>query len=261
MADQKFFVPWIAFEQIDFVGTEGLKETSPTIFRNDTDQPIHIDRVLLDPNSVTDVNVRYGLRDRGEINSGFVRIDALHNVTHIMNQSTDGQRPVLIFRKPVLVPPKQVFLVTLHDVVAGGTRVANVQFHGYRLRSPSEPVIFTGRAAIPSGGQVSLSVKTDHVSPVVLTSCALFLEESGTAAKLRGLKIAVSGGGLPAWTNTPARASVVFPDINPCAAIWEPPSTFVLQPGDAFFAEFFGVGGTDRTVYIGILGYKEDRRS
>jgi hypothetical protein len=260
---ERYFVPWVQAEQIDVAASTYFKVSSPSLWKNTLDKPINILKVLVDSNSVTTASIRFGKRGRNPISDSYVSTYALHNVERFSNQATDCAAPLwkLDSRFPVLVPPRQIFQVELTDL-ASAARVVNVQLHGHRLCDPSEPVILTDRVSIAALGSVTSLLKTDPKSPIILTDIAYYLEETGTVAKLRGLKTRVSEGGLPPWMSTGIRGTVLFGNRQGGAAVLElDKNDLVLEPGETLEFEVIDTLGTAVTIYVGVVGYTEDRRS
>lgn len=263
MADaQKYFVPWLQMEQIDIAASTYFKNSSPSLWKNTFDKPIHITELLVDSNSSVTTSLRFGKRGRAFNVDSFVSTLALHTQERFGNQATDCAGPLwkLDKRFPVLIPPRQVLEVELTDLAAAA-RVANVQLHGYRLCAPSEPVVLTDRISLASLGSMVAQLKTDPKGPIVATDLLYYLEETGTVAKLRGTKSRISGGGLPAWMTTGIRGTVMFPHRNGGAAVLELDPVLDLLPGETLELEFIDTDGGAITVYVGAVGYTEDRRS
>jgi len=253
-------VPWAQYEQID-IPTTGLKATSGARWRNSTPYPIEIERLLIDSNSVTTAQVRFGIRGKRQLVDTFVHTRALHNYTLVANQTTDGAWPLWRFLQPAFVPPRQSFTVTLSDKVAGSDRNVNVQFLCSRHKSPSEVVVLTDRVTVPSGGSIDAIINTDEREALSLHAFSLYIEETGSVANLRGLTVKVQGGALPDWMDREIRGSVLFPDSNPAASILAFETPLVIQPGETFEAEFRDTSGSAQTLYLGAVGVAFDRRS
>lgn len=258
----KFYVPWLQMEQIDVAASAYFKNSSPQLWQNSLDKPIFVTALLVDSNSLTEAYIRFGKRGRPLIVDPFVSTLALHNVERLSNQATDCAAPLWKFdaRFPVLVPPRQLFEVELTDLAAAA-RIVNVQFHGRKLCDPSEYVVLTDRVTVAASGSYTSLVKTDPKSPIVLTDFLYYLEETGTVAKLRGLKIRITGGGLPPWSSTGIRGTVMFPNRNGGAAVLELDPVFELAPGETLDLEVHDTSGAAVSVYVGAVGYTEDRRS
>lgn len=260
---QRYYVPWAFAEQIDVAASTYFKNSSPGLWRNNLDRPIHITHTLVDSNSVTTASLKVGKQGKSRIVDSYVSSLALHNIERLSNQTTDCAAPLWKFdeRYPILVPPRQIFQVELTDL-ANAARVVNVQMHGYRLCDPSESVVLGERVNIAALGSVVASVKTDPQSPIVLTDFGLYLEETGTVALLRGLKTRVSEGGLPPWMGTLIRGTTLFPNRQGGAAIFDfTPNDLVLEPGEVLEVEVIDTSGSAKTIYFGAVGYTEDRRS
>jgi hypothetical protein len=263
MAETKFYVPWAQMEQIDVAASSYLKNSSPSLWKNDRDKPINLTHILVDSNTIETASIRYGKRGKSFVSDSFLSTLAIHDIERISNQATDCAAPLWKFdpRYPVLVPPAQIFQVELTDL-ANAARVANIQMHGYRLCDPSEPVILTDRIAIAALGSYTSLVKTDPKSPVILTDLAVYLEETGTAALLRATKVRITDGGLPAWMSTGMRGTVLFPNRNGGAAIIElAPNDLVIAPGETLEFEVADTSAAAVSIYVGAIGYTEDRRS
>jgi hypothetical protein len=264
MADEtKYYVPWFNMEQIDVAASTYLKQSSPSLWQNSRDKPLIITHILVDSNSLTTASLQLGKRGLSRISDDFVASPAMHNIERLSNQTTDCAAPVFKFdpRYPVLVPPRQRFEVELTELTAAA-RVANVQFYGYRLCDPSEIVLLQSRVSIAASGAVTAIVDTDPQSPIILTDFMLYLEETGTVAKLRGLKIRVSGGGLAPWSTVGVRGTVMFPNRNGGAAILElSPRDLILAPGEVLEFVVKDTSGSAVSLYVGVVGYTEDRRS
>jgi hypothetical protein len=259
---QKFYTPWLQMEQIDVDASAYFKNSSPSLWKNGFDKPIHLTQLLIDSNSSTTTSVKFGKRNRGFVVDTFVSTLALHNVERFSNQATDCAGPLWKFdrRYPVLVPPKQILEVELTDLAAAA-RVANVQLHGYRLCDPSEPVVLTDRISIASLGSMVAQLKTDPKGPIIATDLLYYLEETGTVAKLRGLKSRISGAGFAPWMSTGIRGTVMFPNRQGGAAVLELDPVIDLMPGETLELEFIDTDGGAITVYVGAIGYTEDRRT
>jgi len=258
----KYYVPWAQMEQIDVAASSYFKSSSPSLWRNSYDKPIVVTNILVDSNSVTTASIRFGKRGRSHISDSFVSTLALHNIERLSNQVTDCAAPLwkLDPRFPILLSPQQIFQVELTDLTAGA-RVVNVQMHGYKLCDPSEPIVLTDRVTVAQSGSYTALVKTDPKSPVILTDFGLYLEETGTVAKLRGLKVRVSEGGLPPWMSSPIRGTVLFPSRQGGAAILEFRKPIEILPGETLEIEVIDTSAGAVTVYVGAVGFTEDRRS
>lgn len=264
MADEtKYYVPWANMEQIDVAASAYFKASSPQLWSNSRDKPIIVTHILIDSNSLTTASLRIGKRGLSRISDDFVASGAMHNIERLSNQTTDCAAPVWKFdpRYPVLVPPRQRFEVELTELTAAA-RIANVQFYGYRVCDPSEIVILQSRVSIAASGAVTAIVDTDPQSPVILTDFVIYLEETGTVALLRGLKVRVSGGGLAPWMSVGMRGTVLFPNRQGGAAILElAPRDLLINPGEVLEFEVKDTAGTAVSLYVGAIGYTEDRRS
>lgn len=263
MTEQRYYVPWANAEQIDVAASTYFKNSSPSLWRNNLDRPIHVTHLMVDSNSVTTASIKIGKQGRSRIVDSYVSTLALHDIERMSNQATDCGVPLwkLDPRYPVLVPPQQIFQVEMTDL-AGSARVVNVEFYGHRICDPSEPVILAERVSIASLGSVTALVKTDPKSPIILTDFGLYLEETGTVALLRGLKTRVSEGGLPPWMTSLIRGTVLFPNRQGGAAVLEmAPDDLVIAPGETLEFEIIDTSGSAVTVYVGAVGYTEDRRS
>ena len=263
MTQQRYYIPWAQMEQIDVAASTYFKNSSPSLWKNNLDRPIRVTHLLVDSNSVTTASIKAGKQGRSRIVDSYVSTLALHNIERMSNQATDSAAPLWRFdlRYPVLAPPQQIFQVEMTDL-ANAARVPNVMFHGYRLCEPSEPVVLGERVSIAALGSITALVKTDPKSPVILTDFGLFLEETGTAALLRGLKVRVSEGGMPPWMSTIIRGTVLFPNRQGGAAILElAPDDLVIEPGEVLEFEVIDTSAAAVTVYVGAVGYTEDRRS
>ncbi|MCK9355562.1 MAG: hypothetical protein M0R22_00205 [Dehalococcoidia bacterium] len=263
MTEQRYFVPWAQAEQIDVAASTYFKNSSPSLWKNNLDQPIHVTHLLVDSNSVTTASIKVGKQGRSRIVDSYVSTLALHNIERLSNQATDSAAPLWKFDKryPVIVSPQQIFQVEMTDL-AGAIRYVNVQFHGYRLCDPSEPVVLAERVTLASLGNITALVKTDPKSPIIITDFGFYCEETGTAALLRGLKTRVTEGGLPPWMNMFIRGTVLFPNRQGGAAILElAPDDLLIQPGEVLEFEVIDTSAAAVTVYVGAVGYTEDRRS
>lgn len=262
MAENQYVRPWAQSEQIDIPAT-GLKRGSTGLWRNGTSYPIVLEHILIDSESVTTTSVRMGVRGRRAMLDDFVSTLALQNELGLQNAAVDAAWPIWRFGKPIIAPARQQFSVELADTVSGGARICSAIMHGHRACSPSEPVSISDTVSIPSGGKVVAQLRTDDADPLVLDSFQLWLNETGSAANLRGLQVKVSGGGLPAWMDQAIRGSLLFPDRNPAAgAIWSPGREgLVLLPGETLDIEFRDTSGAVVVVYLGAVGHAADLRS
>jgi len=253
----KSFTPWIAWEQID-IPTTGLKQSDPEEFRNSTDADILIDRILFDINSLTDVTVRFGKHGQTSHIDSFCDLRALHNVV-VMDEATDCGYPLLKLRRPVVIPPKALVVVELQDT-GNDADVYHVGLIGYKANS-KDFYILNDSVSISANGQASLRLTNSYDEPIVVTDVSIYMEDTGTAARMRARKIKISGGGLTAWSSSLVPMSLFFPDRNGCSYIWAPPGPYILHPGEAISAEFRDISGAAVTVYWSVIGYREDRRA
>jgi len=218
-----------------------------------------VDALLFDPVS-TSVRVRWGVEGGPMHTDPYAHMKAMHNAL-IMNQAADCAWPLWRLRKPIIIPPRQGMVVELEDTVGGDARNVNVSLIGRDVRT-GLPFILTDRVSVPSSGSARAEPQTHQDNPVEVHDLALYIEETGKAAGMRGLEVKVKGGGLPDWSDERIPANLMFPHRNGAAYILSfPGEGFVLPPGKSLSFEFHDNSGSDQTVYVGMVGYLRDRRS
>ena len=250
------YIPWVAWEQIDIPAT-GLKQSDPEEFRNSTDDDILIDRALFDINGETTVSCRFG--KHGQINhiDTFVDLRALHNV-FIMNATVDSGFPLLKLRKPVRISPKAIVTVEIKDTGSEADSY-HINLIGYKEKS-KDYYVLSDLVTVASDGTGVVRLINSYDEAVILTDISLYMENTGSAARMRSKKILISGGGMPAWASTQVPMNLHFPDRNGVSYIWAPPGPYILKPGEALSAEFRDTSGGAVTVYWSVIGYRKDRR-
>jgi hypothetical protein len=253
-------VPWIKYEQIDVVGATGLLKSDGSRFRNNTGADVIVKYLLVDSVSVTDVKVRFGKKGRAAQSDVFVSTKAIHNLVAYMNQATDGAWPLLKLDYPCRIEPRQNFLVELQDTVNSADRIVDIAIYGY-LEKDGEPYVITERVTVPQNGSISQNLQSDQDSAMIIDSVGLWIEETGTAANQRGMLMKLRGGGMPDWMDQRVPSTIWSPHRNAGAMIKHFETPLILAPGEAFEAEFFTIGGVDRTLHMGLVGYAADRRS
>lgn len=250
-------VPWIRWEEIT-LAAYGFKNSTPSRFRNSTEDDVSIDALLFDANGNIGVELRWGKRGKPLAMEDFIDFRALSDGI-IMNQATDGSLALWKFRQPVLFSPKQTLVVSFQDTTAGA-RVANVILTG-RDTVSGEPAILTDRVEIVASGQAEANPQTRQIHPVEVSSFGLYLEETGTAAKMRGLKVRVSGGALPSWSLDLVPASLVFPHRNGAASVLLLDEPIRLGRGETLDFEVRETAGGTPSVQMSAIGRSLDRRS
>lgn len=245
--------PWAQYEQIDVPAT-GLKATTSSRWRNSSDLPIEIHKILVDSNSVTTSQIRLGIRGKRQLIDTYVRLESLHNHVIMANQTTDSAWPLWRFGAPVHVPPGQYFQVTLGDKVGSAARDCNVQLICSTKHNPSRPMILTDRVEIPQSGEVDAVLNTDKSEELCAHALLLYLEEVGSDANLRGVTVRVRGAAGPDWMDRAIPGSVLFPDSNSVASVLALDVPLILEPGDVFEADVRDTSGGAVTVYLGAVG-------
>jgi len=123
-----------------------------------------------------------------------------------------------------------------------------------------KPFILADRVTVPASGQVTADMQGNQAEAVWVDSLQLYLEETGTAAKNRGILVQVAGGGGKNWMASKIPAHMCMPDRNAAASIFTiPGGGQLLKPNQGFDFELLD-DGTGRTVFIGMIGYIRDRR-
>lgn len=255
------YVPFANYEEF-VVAANGLESSSPQKFRNLTSGDLLVKYLLMDPNN-SRVHIRFGLRGGAQYNESFVHPSVIHNVP-IPDATTDGAYPLWKLDKPVIVPPAQGVQVELEDTVGGGTRYANVAMIGRKLDGAptARPFFLADRVAISSSASATANLQGDQSVPVEVHALSIYMEETGTVALMRGLKVKVSGGGLRDWSNERIPASLMFPHRNAVSVVHEFPGEGVrLRPTEGFQIELRDVSGSGDTVRVALLGHAEDRRA
>lgn len=254
------WTPYATYEEIVILNSAGgIKKSTPSKFRNKSGDVMLVDALLFDP-VATSARVRWGIEGGPMHTDPYAHMKAMHN-TLIMNAATDCAWPMWKLRKPIIIPPRQGMVVELEDSVAGGARNVNVSFIGKDMVT-GLLFVLTDRVTVPSSGSIRAEPQTHQDNPVEVHDVAFYVEETGTAAKMRGLHVKVKGGGLPDWSDERVPASMMFPHRNGAAHILAfPGEGLVLPPGKSINFEFHDNSGGDVTVYVGMVGYLRDRRA
>jgi len=258
MAEEKSKVtPWVRWEDVT-ISANGFQNTDQSRFRNESDADVLVSRFLFDSLGNTGLELRFGKRGDPLYLDDFVDARALNNAEY-MNQVTDSSWMLWRLDQPFFLAPRQGFTITLQDTVVGGARYANVLLIGFDLKT-HEPIVLAERVTIPDGGQAEANPQSKQKHPVLITAVQIYLEETGTAALMRGLKVKVEGGAMPAWSKDAVPASVCFPERNGAAQVFKPANPVILKPGQTFDFEVRDTSGSSNEVYIGVVGYRLDRR-
>jgi hypothetical protein len=213
---------------------------------------------------VTTTRVRFGKQGRSSQSDVYVSTKAIQSLTEQMNQATDGAWPFFRLDYPCLLQPRQSFRIELQDTVTGADRIVNTQLVGYLPGAEpgkEDPYVISERVTVPDSGTIVKDLQSDQDRPMIITGFGLWIEETGTAAKNRGLLVKLLGGAMPDWMEVRVPATCAFPHRNAGAQVHLFDPALVLNPGEAFEAEFFDIGGSNVSVHLGLIGYAEDRRS
>jgi len=255
----ELYVPHVNYETLVLTANQ-VKSSSPQKFRNTTKDVMWVKYLMFDDQG-NSIHVRFGLRGGKQHVESFTHFYGFHNLMQ-MDAAELGASPLLRLDVPILIPPSQGFTVELEDTVGGGVRNVNVMMIGRRIESGG-PFVLADRVAVPSSGIATANLQSDQAETVAVHDFCLRIEETGTAAKLRGILLKVSGGGLANWMPQKTPGNLVFPHRNPACAVFKIPSSdprgVPLRPTEGFNFELRDVGGAGGTVSVGIIGYATDR--
>lgn len=247
--------PIIHWEQITIPATTYVQQSDPTTFINPTEKDMEIHHICLDDEG-NNIQLRMGRLGGKSINETYAHMRSFHN-TRIMSRTVDGGYPLLKLPRPIRLAANKGLTVRLQDTVAGGARLANVILIGYNPKT-GMPFFPADRVSIPSGGQVAAQVQNQQDTEIVCGGLQIYMEEVGTAALQRGLRVKVEGGGLPDWSQTLVPASVHFPHRNAAASVWTPQRPIILKPGEAWMFDLLDTTGAAVTATVSTIGLYQD---
>jgi hypothetical protein len=250
------WTPYINYEEIT-LAANGMETSSPQKFRNTSRGRMWAKYLLFDRNSLS-VNARFGVRGGAQFIESFAHMEVLHNLPQ-MDAATDGAFPLLRLDRPFILPASQSVQVELEDTVGGGDRVVNAAMIGRKLSS-GLPFFPADRVTVPTSGSVYADLQADQSEDVEVSALSLRVEETGTAAKMRGLKVRVRVGGTQDWSPSRIPANLHFPHRNAAASVYALPGNGIpLEPTEGLQFELLDLGAVGGTVYLGMIGYLEDR--